>query len=146
VLEQILAACAHIGMPPPMVELYTEVPEGNASLVVRGGSPGINGRIRQPKRLLPQHELNDLSGFDAIPRLTRFVNEPMLATFDRMIRCDVLVAVRFKRTQTSHTVTRSIVCRSSHACFRRMLGSVAVKLLCLRLVSQAGPPFHSVAT
>ena len=74
---------------PYRLELYSEVPQ--ATTTVRRFANGKT--LAEPVTLSPA--ANALSDFDVFaPRLERFLDEPLLDTFDRMVNCDLLIASR----------------------------------------------------
>jgi len=81
-------ACEERGVEYAL-ELYTEVAEEETEV-----SGFANGRrLDAPVTFTPA--MSRLSDFDALgERLRRYVNEPLLDTFDRMINADVLIASR----------------------------------------------------
>ena len=93
VVQRVRALCVARGVEP-MVELYTEVPDGVQ--VVTPDNPDMQrgrARINRPVVLRPQ-EMN-LNEFRMIPRLAIVLDaaDP-LVTFDRMVNCDILIVSR----------------------------------------------------
>lgn len=69
------------------IELYTEVPD--KEIEVTGNHPGILNRITENVILKPDD--NKVEEFDELPNLSKFINEDVLLTFDRMINTDILI-------------------------------------------------------
>ena len=73
-----------------LIELYTEIPSGN--IIVTPDHPGINKRIKQDVVIKPEY--HNISDFETLSNLNKYVNEDVLDTFDRMVNCDILIASR----------------------------------------------------
>ena len=88
----VIAACDAAGVAY-RVELYSEAaPEGAPTTVTH--FPGT-GKPLQQGSFTYTRGLNSLGDFECLqPHLTRCLDQPLLATFDKMIGCDVLVASR----------------------------------------------------
>ena len=77
-----------------IVELYTEVPDNN--IVVTNKHVGVFGRV--PKNITISKDVDNISEFNILPNLHKYINEKMLDTFDRMINCDILIGSRSSLT------------------------------------------------
>lgn len=73
---------------PFQIELYTEVPDKVYDIT--GKHVGINNRIHNSVVIDPVN--NNINEFDILPNVTKYINEDILLTFDRMINCDILVS------------------------------------------------------
>ena len=73
-----------------IIELYTEIP--TKDLVITGNHVGIKNRINTNINIAQNQD--NISEFDVIPNLVKYINEDTLDTFDRMINCDVLLTSR----------------------------------------------------
>ena len=98
-----------------VVELYTELPSEN--LTITPQHPGINNRISHNMLIKPEyHQITD---FDMLTNLNKYINEDLFDTFDKMVNCDILIASRSSMSASASYVKRGITVY--HAFWHNML-------------------------